>query len=84
MVALAFLQLLNTVISVILLPLGGIVEELPFGMQPAVDLFAGTLNSVFAVAPFIEVPFSLIMWAIGIKIALLVLNMLMWIIARVR
>jgi len=84
MISLGILQLINSLLTIILSPFGGTVTQLPFGMQPAVDLFAGTLNSVFAVAPFVEVPFALIMWAIGIKIALVFLQFVMWIIERIR
>jgi len=84
MIALGILQLIYAVILLITVPFGGIIDVLPFGMQPAVDLFAGTLQNAFAVAPFIETPFTLIMWAIGIKIALVSLGYIMWIIERIR
>jgi len=84
MIALGILNLIYGVILLITVPFGGIISELPFGMQPIVDLFAGALQSAFVVAPFMEVPFTLIMWAIGIKIALVSIGYIMWIIERIR
>jgi len=84
MLALAALQFIYEIISIISIPLGGIVDELPFGMQEPVDFLASVIHTAFDTIPLIEEPFTFLIYAIEIKIALVMLGFAMWIIERIK
>jgi len=85
MIALGILELLRNLILVVFGAAGQtVVTELPYGMQEAVDLFAYSMHSIVQVLPMLEIMYTLFFWGIGVKIALLSIQFVMWILERIK
>jgi len=84
MLVLSFIDLIKDIILLTFSVFGGPVTELPFGMQPAIDTFAEIIHSVLVMLPFMEVIYTLVIWAIGLKIMFVSISLVMWIIERIK
>jgi len=84
MLVLAVLQLIYETLLFLFAPLGGVVTELPFGMQTAVDLFASSINTIIVVLPMLDIVWTLFLFAVGIKVALISIEMTFRIIQLIR
>lgn len=47
--------------------IGGPVEELPFGIQPALDFFASTVHGMIDFMPWLQAPLNVMLWALVVK-----------------
>jgi len=55
--------------------IGGPVTEMPFGIQPALQMFSNTIHSLIAAMPWLEVIYDFFIWGIQIKILFLVVEL---------
>lgn len=78
-----FLNLLAT-IPIVLMAIFPTVTQLPFGMDPAVHLFIGTLKGILDVFPWLNIVFTIFLLGLGVKFALFTFRMVVWIISVIR
>lgn len=60
------------------------VSELPFGLQPIVEMIGGTVSAFSVVFPFFELPWTLFLFALSIELLLLGWAFVKWLIELVR
>jgi len=84
MIVLAFLRTVREIIANGLGVLFGVVDEMPFGLEPAFQMFSDTLAGITLVIPLIAYPLTLLIWAIYIKISLLLFRYFMYVISLLR
>jgi len=51
-----------------------VVTELPFGMDAALTFFIGAINGLLAIMPWMELPWTLVLWALFIKSLLFIFH----------
>jgi len=56
------------------------VTTFPTGMEEAAQYFSTTIHTITTVIPWAEVPFELMMWALGIQTVLFTISIVRWII----
>lgn len=55
-----------------------VVEELPFGMDTALTFFIGAINGLLDLLPWMELPWTLVLWALFIKSLLFIFHWTMF------
>jgi len=62
----------------------GVVDTLPFGMQPALQTFSDLLHTAYQVIPLLETPLELFIWAMFTMISLTTIKTALWVIQLIR
>jgi len=60
------------------------VTELPFGMDPAISLFTGTLRGIINTFPWLLVVYQVFITALAVKFALFTWRSMAWAISIIR
>jgi len=63
---------------------GGVITELPFGMDVAVQTFGSHVLAVVEILPMLDIIWTLFIWAIFIKMCLIILEYSIKIIGIIR
>jgi len=63
--------------------IGGTVSEMPFGMQPALQMLADSLASLINIMPWLEVVFDVFIYGLQIKLLLLGVQLFQWILGLI-
>jgi len=79
-IGLTFLALFSITWSAIF----GIVTELPYGMEPAVQAFSNAMYSAQLILPLLSTPFELVLAAIEVKMAIIMFFVALWFVRLVR
>lgn len=61
-----------------------VVTALPLGMDEALTFFVGNIRALVELLPWMELPFTLIMWALFIKSLLFAWHWIKWFIELIR
>ena len=84
MLFLALIEFLRDLVAITFGTLFGVVEQLPFGMEEAFQLFSNYLWSTTEILPLLTTPLELVIWAIFIKILFMIFNMVLYLIQVIR
>ena len=73
-----------TMISALWTIFFGTVDTLPFGMEEVLQIFSNSVNSTIQIIPLLETPYQLLIWAIKLKVSLIVVMLLLYFVNLVR
>jgi len=60
---------------------GGVITEMPFGLQDSLQFFANTIAVIVYTMPWFEVIFDIMLWGVQIKLLLMSVSLFRWIIS---